>query len=205
MTDASDSTQQLALPGPAPAARRGRGSRPANTQLAKVKADERQARQEMILLKTVCGQKAKDIAEELNLSINMVRTDLAAARRGDMLLAARDRIQSLIPKAIAALEVHLEEGDKDVALLVLEGLGVIGKHVQVSMMPPAGPGEESYEVFRARVVRNQSSGNQGSHQGSIAGTVAAVLPIIDAEVAEIGGPRCEQEGMAPEAVSVGGG
>jgi len=189
---------------PAPAARRGRGSRQPSTALATAKAEEKAARQEMILLKTVCGQKAKQIAEELDISVGMVRSDLAAARRADLLLASRDKIQSLVPKAIAALEAHLEEGDKDVALLVLEGLGVIGKHVQVQMLAPTtGPGEVTYAEFRARVVSAKPSGDQANHQSNTAGAVAAVLPIIDAQVETEGSQTPGPRRLEAEAVSVG--
>mgnify|MGYP001594411473 FL=1 len=156
----------------------------------RLRPDETKARQELVLLRTICGLKAKEIAEELHLSVGKVRQELAIARRADLLLAARDRVQQLVPKAIAALEAHLEAGDKDIALLVLEGLGVIGKHVQLTFVPVPAAGADTFDAFRARILQTQSPGHQASHPG--AGEQLALSgPVIDAQV----------EAVASQAVS----
>lgn len=97
--------------------------------------------------------KAKEIAAELQVSMATVKKDLAEARRNDLIFAAREKLTNLLPKALAALEAHLEMGDKDVAIIILEGLGLLGKNVQVQMMTPAASGEDSIDRFRARVCR----------------------------------------------------
>jgi hypothetical protein len=142
---------------------------------------DRKIRQELVLMKTICGTRATEIAKELQISLGTVKSDLMEARRADTIVAARDLLVGMIPKALAVLDHHLDEGDKDVALVVLEGLGVIGKHMQVSIMPPTQTGVDSYEVFRARIIRAKETGTTvptegGNQRAIIAGSV------VDAEV-----------------------
>lgn len=136
-------------------------------------------------MRSICGAKAKAIAEELNLSVATVKKDLAEARRSNMILAAQEKVLGLVPKAIAALDAHLEAGDKDVALVVLEGLGIIGKHVQISFALPQ-PGGGTFEEFRDGVIKAKQA---GSSQVADGGRERALLgPIIDVEFTASAGP-----------------
>jgi hypothetical protein len=104
--------------------------------------------------------RTKEIAAELGMSVDTVKQDLREARRSNLISAARDQIAGLVPKAIATLEWHLDQGDKDVALVVLEGLGVIGKHMQVSLAPPTPDNGGTFYEFRERVLKAKSAGNE---------------------------------------------
>jgi hypothetical protein len=136
----------------------------------------------MILLKTIVGERTKAIAEELNISVHTVNKELNEARRGNLIVVARDQVARLIPKAIATLEAHLDMGDKDIALLVLEGLGVIGKHMQVTVAPPSGGREDTFYEFRARVLQTKQAGSEtvAATQPRPAAQIAG--PIVDAEI-----------------------
>lgn len=152
------------------------------TRSPRLPEKDRSIRQELVLMRTICGTKAQQIAKELQISVATVKTDLQAARQSSMVAAARDQLVGMIPKALAVLDTHLDSGDKDVALVVLEGLGIIGKHMQVSMLPAMPNGAESYEVFRARVIGAKPSTDpppaaNRSERSAFAG------PVIDATTA----------------------
>jgi hypothetical protein len=162
------------------------GPKSKKTRSPRLRAGEVEARQDIVLLKTICGQKALEIAKEMQMSVRTVRTDLQEARRSEMLLAARDRVQTLIPKAIAVLEAYLEDGDKDVALVVLEGLGVIGKHIQVNVTPTPPTG--GFNEFRQRIIDQQSAAAGAAPDLASDRVAVEVGPVIDAEVEAAAGP-----------------
>jgi phage-related baseplate assembly protein len=141
---------------------------------------DREVRQEIVLMKTICGVKAAEIAKELNTSLATVKTDLLEARRSGMVMVARDRLVGMIPKALAVLDTCLDDGDKDVALVVLEGLGIIGKHMQITMATQVAAGTESFDVFRARVIRAKETTDSTPTPGSGFRAIATAGPIIDA-------------------------
>jgi hypothetical protein len=156
----------------------------------------------MILLRTVVGQRTADIAKEMNLGIDTVKKDLQEARRSNLIVAARDQILTLVPKAIATLEAHLDLGDKDMALLVLEGLGVIGKHMQVTMTPLASPKEDTFYEFRARVLQTKSAGNAPVATDHAGQPAQSLGPVVDAEIEAPGDEGVGKQSVATEAVCV---
>ena len=181
------------------------GADPAPSQRhrpSRLQPKEKELRQEMILLRTVVGQRTADIAKEMNLGIDTVKKDLQAARRSGLITAARDQIITLVPKAIATLEAHLDLGDKDVALLVLEGLGVIGKHMQITMEPSSGVREDTFYEFRARVLQTKSAGTAPVATNNAGQPAQSLGPVVDAEIETPGGESIGVKGVAAEAVCV---
>lgn len=151
-------------------------------------------------MKTICGEKAKLIAEELKISIATVKSDLIEARRSGMVMAARDTLVNMVPKALAVLDTHLEAGDKDVALVVLEGLGIIGKNMLITMVPPGTAREDTFYEFRARVLQTKQAGSSTSGAPNAKPVVQISGPILDAEVETPGVEGAGEKGVAAETV-----
>lgn len=117
---------------------------------------QRELRGDAMLIKRICGAKIKEIAEEFNLAVSTTGNLLKEAERRSLITVARDKVLTLVPKAIAVVDAHLEEGDKDVALETLKGVGLLGRRDGLAeLMGSAGPadGEESFEAFRVRITR----------------------------------------------------
>lgn len=170
--------------------RRSKPSRP-----HKKRPEELQIRREMVLLRSVVGMRTTEIAKELRIGVETVRSDLKEARRSNLIVAARDQIMLLVPKAIATLEAHLDNGDKDVALLVLEGLGVIGKHMQITMASPLGAKEDTFYEFRARVLQTKQAGTSPVVEADPRPTAQITGAIVDAEIETSRGKDAGGESM----------
>jgi hypothetical protein len=145
MAKKTSPTPDVAAPASAPVESPSRGR---SLQVA-----ERKARQADVLSRTLLGEKAATIAKELGVSTKTITQDIAMARQATTILAAREYLSSVVPKALAVLEAHLENGDKDVALVMLEGLGLLGKNVNLNFNVPTTPGQETFESFRQRVTK----------------------------------------------------
>ena len=96
----------------------------------------------------------------------------------------------------AVLEIHLEQNlDKDIALKIIEGLGIIGKSVNVTHGPAEGV--ETFELWRAKLVRKaQSAATPGSGEDGDGSGIEALLPIIDAEATEVVSEDDSSNGVA---------
>ena len=94
----------------------------------------------------------QQITDEFNIGRTTFYRALAQSRRENMLEQAKDAILGLIPKAIQAYDAALSKGDTDVATAVLEGAGVIGKHMFLTP-PPGSETDVTFTQLRARIIR----------------------------------------------------
>ena len=156
----------------------------------------REDRSGLVMLRQLCGYKLAEIAKEFGLSVTTISKDLAYAREQGYVTIARDHVVGLVPKALAVLEAHLEENaDKDIAMKILEGVGVLGKSVRISTDLP--PNTESFEMWRAKIVRKAVStvDSADGQEGDGAAAIGA-LPIIDTTAEAVDGEDHGSDGVA---------
>ena len=120
--------------------------------------EQRPGRAALFALQRACGRSVSDIAKSVGLSPSTIRNELRWAERQGHFEKAQDRLFRLLDKAVDVYEQALDDregvrGDPIVAGKIIEGAGVLGKHVTVT-----GPGgddgsRETFEVWRARFSR----------------------------------------------------
>lgn len=146
--------------------------------------DERDTRAELILMRRLCGIRMADIQKEFNISRPTAYRQLRKARESGYLDSAKDQLVGLLPKAIAVLDIHLEQNlDKEVAMKVLEGLGLLNKNVKVEQISGT-TGTETFEMFRSRLTRTIHTDQEVNHNGPTE-AVDTVEPYIDAVATEV--------------------
>ncbi len=128
------------------------------------------------MLQKACGRSVSDIAKREGVSAQLVHQELRWAERAGHFDKAQDRLFTLLDKAVDVYEQALEDrsavkGDKDVARDLLNGAGVLGKHVMVSGGGGDDPHRETFDVWRARFSRP-------AHPLSVAGGPAGALPRV---------------------------
>lgn len=113
-------------------------------------------RDKQILAMRVAQVPIKEIQAKFGISRQTVYRSLTMAQRRAFQDHAIDRIaEELLPKALAAFDLALDQGNVEVAGKIFEGLGILGKNVNVQLAPAAG-GTETIEEFRARIIRRTS-------------------------------------------------
>lgn len=107
-----------------------------------------------MVMRRLCGMKIKEVAKEFNLSLSRTATLLSRARRAGYREIAGDKLLMLLPKAVAVVDTHLTMGDKDVAMEVLKGVGLLKGLVN----EPVGDGDtETFEAWRYKLTRRTAS------------------------------------------------
>lgn len=134
----------------------------------------RPGRAAFFALQKACGRSVTAIAKQQGVSTDLIRRELRWAARQGHFDKAQDRLFQLLNKAVDVYEQALDDkstvrGDKDVARDLLNGAGVLGKHLTVSPGGGDGADRETFEVWRARFSRP-------AHQASLAGGGAGALP-----------------------------
>lgn len=126
---------------------------------AKLKPEELQVRQEMILTRRLQGKTTAQIQAEFGLSSKTVYKNLGAARSSDLFQAAKDRVlASLVPRAILLLEEVISDPEADMELRVetardlLHGVGLLSKHGTMTVLP-ADAEATSFEEWRERTLK----------------------------------------------------
>lgn len=153
------------LPPPVP-------SKPGRPRLTPV---QRNLRGDTMLMRRLIGEKVAAIAADFHLSPNTASKILKDAERRNMITVARDKVLQLVPKALAVVDYHLEEGDKDVGLEVLKGTGLLSRQGGVAAEVPLAPGEseETFVAWRRRIVAG------GVKPPSAEGSCESDSPVID--------------------------
>ncbi len=128
-------------------------------------------------LQRACGLTMRDIATRSGVSDRLVSQELRWAEREGHFDKAQDRLFKLLDKAVDVYEQALEDrsavkGDKDVARDLLNGAGVLGKHVLVNGGGGDNPNRETFDVWRARFSRP-------ADPSRLAGRSAGALPTGD--------------------------
>lgn len=121
----------------------------------KLNQRQRELRGDAMLIKRICGAKIEEIAKEFGLATATTGALLKEAERRSLITVARDKVLTLVPKAIAVVDTHLEEGDKDVGLEVLKGVGLLGRNnggINVNL-GSGTDGEETFEAWRLKISR----------------------------------------------------
>jgi DNA-binding CsgD family transcriptional regulator len=138
-------------------------------------------RDKQILALRLAQTPISEIQKRFGISRMTVYRSLTMAQRRAFQDHAIDAIiEDLLPKALAAYDIALDAGDTEVATKVIEGLGILGKHVTVATTPQGGT-VETFEEYRARIVRRTAApGEPSSDQVSLAaehdGAVDSAVP-----------------------------
>jgi hypothetical protein len=114
---------------------------------------ERKLRGDAMLIKRICGTKIAEIAREFQVAEQYAGKLISDAAKRSLIATARDKVLTLVPKAIAVIDTHLEEGDKDVGLEVLKGVGLLGRNNTIIDLGPAEGAEETFEAWRIKLTR----------------------------------------------------
>lgn len=170
----------------------------------KLSPKERDTRAALILQAKLGSKRIQEIQEEFRLSRASVYRALQHADKLGLHQKAQDFLSlNLVPLALAAYEEALILGDLplkvDVANRILDGLGITGKHATLRV--EGGPAEETFESFRAEVIRrvvtpSAASGAQESRlRGDHPSGPLALTP----------GPAVDGEVLGPDGLPVPGG
>jgi hypothetical protein len=117
-------------------------------------------RDKQILALRVAGAPLKEIQERFGISRMTVHRALTAAQKRAFQDFAIDKtLEELVPKALAAVCMKLDEGDSELAVEVLKGIGIFGKHINLEQRFSGGT-VETFEQLRTRIVRK--SGGDGA-------------------------------------------
>lgn len=120
--------------------------------------EDREARQGLMLAQKLSGKYVSQIAKAFGVSQDVVYSELKEAQRKQLHTKAVAYISyNLMPKALAVFAAALDKGDKDIAIRVLEGLGILGKGNQPGMLQINLGGDdvsaETFEAFRVNLIR----------------------------------------------------
>jgi len=119
---------------------------------------DHEARQALMLAQKISGKYTSQIAAAFQVSETTVNTELREAQRKQLHGKAVAFIShTLMPKALAVMAAALDRGDKDIAVKVLEGLGILGRGNQPGLLQINLGGEdvsaETFEAYRIKLIR----------------------------------------------------
>lgn len=120
---------------------------------AKFTKTDMKLRDQAVLMRRLQGEEISKLQEEFKASRSTIDRALRRAREAHCVDVSRSFVLTdILAPALNALKVACEAGDTDVAMKVVESLGIIGK---LAAAPDGGSSEvvEEFELFRKRVLR----------------------------------------------------
>lgn len=118
-----------------------------------------------LLMQHLAGASVTELAKAYGMSPGTVHNLLSAQQRKIYVAVGKDNILTrLTAKALAALEMNLDAGDKEVALRLLEDVGIIAPEGTRSGL---NEGEESFEIWRAKIIRKSGESIVGAKPGQV--------------------------------------
>lgn len=162
----------MIVPGPVAPKRRPFGAKTAKTRnamkgLKKLdgKPLPKGEKSRQLLMQHLAGASVADLARAYGMNPGTVHNLLSAQQRKIYVAVGKDNVLTrLTAKALAALEMNLDAGDKEVALRVLEDVGIIAPEGSRSGL---ADGEESFEIFRAKLIRKSAGEIVGGKPGQV--------------------------------------
>lgn len=149
-------------------------------------------RDKQILALRVAGAPIKEIQEQFGISRMTVHRSLTAAQKRAFQDFAIDKsLELLVPKALAAVSVKLDEGDAELGLEVLKGLGIFGKHVNVEQHVSGGT-VETFEQLRTRIVRKTGVGADSPERDRDPGGAGGIIEASVVSAEEAADPQGNQ-------------
>lgn len=134
---------------------------------------EREVRAELVMAKRLARIPIEQVLDDLGISRATYYRALSEARKKELYSGARDfLIQDLLPRALRVYANALDRDDPtslDAARDILNGLGILGKHVTVA----PGEGVEELSFERWRISRPAVSAEATADSGHPA------LPILE--------------------------
>lgn len=164
-------------------------------------------RAEMVLARKITGQKMEEIAAEFNISRATAYRALSQARREGMYEQAKDWVMTrLLPKALAVYDNALDNMDTEIARDVLQGLGIVGRHVHIvtKQVDPAEDFDE-WRLKKAKAIDAQVVVNPDDQRDSTTYQTGAAesSPDVSGAGGDGDGPPAESAGEAPRGEGAG--
>lgn len=174
--------------------------------MAIIAEDVRRYRALLMLQEKVMGKRNADVAAKFNVSLLTVERELKWGREKGVLQNHIDKVMTeLVPKAMSAIQVALENNDANVALEILKGMNILKK--PSSAAPPPPEDTESLEYYM-KVTRpkphegippasSETRPDQGSLPPALLTLEADILPHPEGEAVPLA-PHREEGGQVGE-------